>query len=390
MRRFLLLAILLCPAVLAVAQDYSRTGPRRVAQSEVTIARTNGTTFSALLFVPTDASGPFPAISFGHGFLAPPSLYAGTMRHLASWGYVVIATKSAGELFPDHQTYADDLRLCLYWLEAQNSVPGGPLNGRIAPRWGVSGHSMGGGAGILAAADDPQIAAVAMMAPAETRPSAVAAIAHVAVPVCLIAGSEDTFTPPPRHARKMYDAANAPRVYPLIHGGFHCGFVDVPLPESVCDSGSLPRTEQLPIARGLLTAFFELYLKDDVRAWSNIWGPVGDFNRKIAIDRDAGFSLAPLHQRQRVRAGEVAAFTMRLDNRGDEPVAFRFEASGTAVLDALQPSLTAPIPPGAATTATVRLTLPAGRAPRAFGLISAYPDGEPQTRDYGILELERR
>lgn len=394
MKRLFLLIV--CAATFASAQDYARPGPYRVAQTEVTVARTNGTTFGALLFVPSSGTAvdrrgaPYPAISFGHGFLAPPALYAGTMRHLASWGYVVIATKSGGELFPSHQDYADDLRFCLYWLEAQNATPGGFLQGAVAPAWGVSGHSMGGGASLLAAADDPQIAAVANMAPAETRPSAVAATTRIAAPVCLIAGSDDTFTPPPRHARRMYDVANAPRVYPLILGGFHCGFVDVPLPDSLCDSGAMTREDQLPRARRLLTAFFELYLKGDVAAWAHIWGPAADFDREIAIDRDPGFLLDPLLQRQAIKAGQTASFPLRLTHLGDSPQAYRFEASGNVTGLQVSPPVTAPLAPGAVTTLTVRVSLPPGRAPRTFTILSAHPDGDARTRDYGILGLERR
>ena len=40
-----------------------------------------------------------------------------------------------------------------------------------------------------------------------------------------------------------------------------------------CDNGSLPRETQLALTRGLLTAFFNLYLKDDQAVWRDVWGP---------------------------------------------------------------------------------------------------------------------
>ena len=129
---------------------------------------------------------------------------------------------------------------------------------------------MGGGASILATQRDTRIRALANMAAAETNPSAIAAIAGVFVPVCLIAGDEDSIVPPSGHTIPMYDNALAPRRLPLLDGGWHCGFLDSSF--FGCDSGSLPRATQLALTRGLLTGFFNLYLKNDQAVWRPVWG----------------------------------------------------------------------------------------------------------------------
>jgi dienelactone hydrolase len=68
------------------------------------------------------------------------------------------------------------MRHCLTYLEEQNADPASWLFGQVATaQFGVSGHSMGGGASILAAAADARIKAVANLAAAETNPSAIQA-----------------------------------------------------------------------------------------------------------------------------------------------------------------------------------------------------------------------
>lgn len=102
--------------------EYSSPGPYRAGRRRVTIVRPNGSSFSAQLYYPATATGdgtpydgsgaPYPAISFGHGFLQPPERYRSTLEHLASWGYFVIATESGLELFPNHQVSSDSAQLC--------------------------------------------------------------------------------------------------------------------------------------------------------------------------------------------------------------------------------------------------------------------------------------
>lgn len=392
-----LLAVLACALLSPAApgQDFSRPGPFQVAQREVTVARTNSTGLGALLFYPAEGStssalpdrraAPCPVISFGHGYLAPPSLYAGTMRHLASWGFVVIAAQSGLEWFPNHKDYADDLRLCLRWAGRMSSEPGGVWHGFFSTnRWGVSGHSMGGGAGILAAADDPAIRAVANLAAAETRPSAIAAVARIRAPVCLIAGGQDAIAPTDRHAGAIYDRAVAPRLLPVIRGGSHCGFVDVPLPALLCDEGSLPRPAQLAQSRALLTAFFRLYLRDEVKAWPLVWGPPLALNLLIQLESDPGFSLDPPLWSRNIRPGESATYHLTLANTGPAPARYLFEASGNVAGLAISPGQTGLLQPGATVSVSVSAALPPNQH-HAFTVISVRPDDDPRTRDSVVL-----
>ncbi|MCS7300748.1 MAG: hypothetical protein NZ556_04245, partial [Fimbriimonadales bacterium] len=145
--------------------NYAAPGLYRAGRRRVTVHRPNNTTFNAQLYYPATATGdntpydgsgaPYPAISFGHGFLQPPERYRSILEHLATWGYFVIATESGLELFPNHRAYSEDMRFCLIYLEQQNADASSSLFGQVATeRFGISGHSMGGGASILAAAAD--------------------------------------------------------------------------------------------------------------------------------------------------------------------------------------------------------------------------------------------
>lgn len=275
------------PAARAAAGlPYAEPGPHAAGWRRVQVSPASGPAFAALVFYPALAAGegaaldragaPYPAIAFGHGFFQEPQRYAGLLEHLAGWGLVVIATESQSGLSPDHAQFAADLSASLTYLEAANADGGSWLEDALRiDRFGASGHSMGGGASILATAADRRIRALANLAAAETRPSALAAMPQVAVPVQLVVGSEDGIVAP-ASTQKLYQAARPPRLFSTILGGSHCGFQTNPFPIG-CDRGSLPVAEQLALTKQLLTAFFLYYLADS-GDWEAVWGgpPGGD------------------------------------------------------------------------------------------------------------------
>jgi dienelactone hydrolase len=274
----------------ARAQDYALPGPYPASTRTVTVTRANATTFTARLSYPAAAPGanqPFsplapagPIISFGHGFVQTTGTYASTLDHLATWGFIVIASDSEGGLAPNHQNFANDLRTCVTWLEQQHALPASFLFGKVdARRVGLSGHSMGAGASILAGASgDTRIDAIANLAAANTNPSSITASSSLRVPLSLISGSSDTIVPVASNGQLMFDAssaAGAPSQLPLITGGFHCGFQDSSFPFG-CDSSSLPRATQLSLTRRLLTEFFQFHLSREPATrrslFPRVWG----------------------------------------------------------------------------------------------------------------------
>jgi len=205
------------------------------------------------------APGRFPAIVFGHGYQASVELYDSTLGDLASRGFIVVAPRSGGELFPDHAQFAADFSLTLDWLEAQDRMTGSWLFGTIEEgMYGASGHSMGGGVSLLAAERDPRFDTVAVLAAAPTNPDLVPGLAELAVPVLFVSGSQDGIAPFATDQRPMIEALTTGTVkVVLIEGGWHCGFLDSdPFLGLGCDSGSVDRATQLAITRRALADWF--------------------------------------------------------------------------------------------------------------------------------------
>ena len=111
------------------------------------------------------------------------------MRYLASWGIIVVAPNTHRSLFSSHQGLALDLSRALRMV-AYGELGGGRVRGDLR-RLGVLGHSIGGGAAMLAAAKDDQIRAVVTVTAAETKPSAVEAAGQVYVPSLHLIGAKD-------------------------------------------------------------------------------------------------------------------------------------------------------------------------------------------------------
>jgi dienelactone hydrolase len=388
-----LAAWLVAPSALA---DLSAPGAFKAGTASVTVTRPDGSTFAATLHYPAtleavnaplDGSGaPYPGIVFGHGFVQPVTQYASTLKHLATHGFFVIASQSEGGLFPNHANFAKDLRASIDWLEAQNSLLSSPYLGAIdVDRLGASGHSMGGGASILATKDDFRIDALATLAAADTNPSSIAAMSAIGVPVRLIAGSDDTIVPPDSSTVPMFGNADAPRQMLTIEGGFHCGFTDASF--LFCDSGGITRAEQLAITRRLLTEFFLLHLRGEQSWWSTVWGPatppssetllVSDPGATIAIDPDVLSSVPG------VRSSAIVTVT----NTGPLPTSFTLlsePAEGWSL--SFSPAST-PVLANGESAITTLTAVPSGAADTVDAIVSARRDIDESTRAWTTLEL---
>lgn len=383
---------------LSLGGGFSARGPFGAGWRRVEVERADGETFTALLHYPAledgadatldRAGAPYPVIAFGHGFAQTPDRYDGTLRHLASHGYLVVAPESFSGILPapDHSAFADDLLRSLSWLEEVSAgAPGGPtdLVGVVdVGVYGLSGHSMGGGASLLATARDARIRAVAPLAPAETRPSAVAAMAEVRVPVALIAGSEDAITPLDEHQRPMFVAGLDPRLLLVVRGGSHCGFQDKPFPLA-CDRGSMAPEDQLALTRWILTAFFELHLRGRDDVWPVVWGTEMLEAPELDVIAEPGLEVWHLPA-----TGDPGSAMLR--NTGPEPA--RFDLSVEPAGTGMRPSVssTPRLDPGEAfgfgLVNDPELTRPLGGFIRP--LLVARSDRHPRVRAY--VELPAR
>lgn len=379
------------------AIDLSTPGRFQAGFRTVTVTRTNSTTFTARIYYPATTAGqnavfdnaaaPAPAVTFGHGFLQAVTNYNSTLEHLATHGFIVIASESEGSLFPSHQNFANDLRQTLTFLEQQNALSSSFLFGKVnTNRFGASGHSMGGGASILATAADTRIKALANLAAAETNPSATAVMTNINVPVSLISGSEDTIVPPPQNGQLMFNSAGAPKILPIIAGAFHCGFIDAQ--GLGCDSGTLSRASQLAFTRQLLTEFFNLYLKQDASLSKQIWKPAA--NPAIQYQINSGIEINPAAQNCFSPVLGVSIFCpVTVTNRGRTALNFNFNFVPRRVFVRLAPNVMPVLQPNESATINFVINrswkIPAAAGNLEFSVVNS---ADNLTANFGNLALK--
>jgi dienelactone hydrolase len=263
---------------------YTDTGAYASGWRDIQVARRDGSVFDARVFFPATRAGadapiasagsPLPVIAFGHGYMQRVDSYAPLLRHLASRGFVVVAPRSfETNPFPSHSQFAGDLNAGLSAMTAQQTDSASPFFNHLdVSHFGVMGHSMGGGAALLAASNDARISAVSVWAVVDTNPSAVEAVSHDTRPMQWIAGSADGIVPADQRELWRRVTSPAPIQVPVIAGGAHCGFQSYSAFALFCDRGSLPKANQVRITQQLLTDWFSLYLRDDGSRWEAVWG----------------------------------------------------------------------------------------------------------------------
>ncbi len=395
-----LVALLSVAALVFAARaqpEMSQPGPYLAGWRQVTITRPSGTAFTARLFYPGQTAGPnaaldaggspYPAVSFGHGFFQAVSTYQSTLEHLATHGYIVIATDSEGGLAPSHANLATDLSLSLTYLEQQHAAAGSFLYGRVnTARTAVGGHSMGGGAAILAAASDARIDAVFGLAAADTNPSSIAGIANVRVPVRLIAGSSETIVSATGTTQPMYANARSPRQYPLLAGGYHCGFQDSSFPIG-CDTGTMSRGDQLAWTRRLLTEWCNLYLRGDEASWPWVWGASATGESRITLTRDAGLTIVAGSPTASGLLGRSAVVRVTVRNVSAPTQAFAVLSSG-AWPGVASPAVTGMLAAGESGDVDVSIGIPQGTRPVSEVItLSARSELDGGTRAFVVVAV---
>ncbi len=204
---------------------------------------------------PIDICGDkYPVVSIGHGFTIGAANYQYLATSLARVGVVSVLPTTEAGLSPNHAQFAADLQF------AARAVIADPffVGTHSAQRFYV-GHSMGGGAAVLAAAADRNAAGLILFAPAQTNPSASAAAARVRTTTQIILGSRDCVTPRAAHAQPIYDALSPRIIHTIqeIEGGSHCQFAAASatcqLGELSCaGAASIPEYQQQSYALNLL------------------------------------------------------------------------------------------------------------------------------------------
>ena len=163
----------------------------------------------------------FPLIAFAHGWILPVSTYATLRDDLVSQGWIMAFPTTESGLFPNHLDFALDLEFVAHGVLAENYQNGSELFGQVLQYSVLMGHSMGGGASVLAAANTSCDALVTLAA-AETDPSAIASATQVTIPSLTLAGGSDVITPPDQHQVPIFqNLASTYKSYVSFNGVGH-------------------------------------------------------------------------------------------------------------------------------------------------------------------------
>lgn len=214
------------------------------------------------------ATGSFPLVIFGHGFLMQAAVYNNIWEELVPKGYVCVFLTTEGGISPNHGEMGTDFIFIKNSLQTDASTNSNSVfYQRLTTTSAYMGHSMGGGASYLAAQNDPDVTALVGLAPAVTNPSSINAAAQVNKPTLIFSGSADAVTPPETAHIPIYDSLKSScKVFVSITGGGHCYFANA---GSVCEFGeaggnfSISREEQQTITNSLLTPWLNYWIKGD-------------------------------------------------------------------------------------------------------------------------------
>lgn len=221
------------------------------------------------------ASGNFPVIVFGHGFLMSWESYENFWTELVPNGYVICFPTTEMTFTPSHENFGLDLKFAATQMQNENNDNSSLFFNSLAPKTGLLGHSMGGGASFLAAENNSIISTLVTFAAAETNPSAISASQNITVPTLIYSGDDDCVTPPDENQTLMYNelASNCKTHISIINGG-HCYFADdnfnCALGESFCNPTlDITREEQQLITFNFLKLWLDYSLYDDLNSFND-------------------------------------------------------------------------------------------------------------------------
>jgi len=214
------------------------------------------------------ATGVFPIISFGHGFVMIWSAYQNFWEDLVAQGYIVAFPTTEGGFAPAHANFGADLKFLIAEIQTNGAGADVPVSS-VGSTSAIMGHSMGGGSSFLAAENNSGITTMVSFAAANTNPSSITAAQQVSVPTLIFSGTNDCVTPPAAQQDLIYDAtAAAYKTQVYITGGGHCYFAEnnfnCAFGELTCSpSPTITRGEQHAATSDFLSLWLAYYLKGE-------------------------------------------------------------------------------------------------------------------------------
>jgi len=256
------------PAITGV--DPAGDGEYAVTMTTATIpGRTQGRQLAATVFAPASGPTPRPLVIVSPGFQMPRSQYVSYAHHLATWGFVAIATDYAESgFFIDHPRIAADVPAVIDWALAQNALA---IDGdRIA----TAGHSLGGKISVFAATLDPRIKAVVGWDPVDSNNPSVAPekMSGLAAAIAVVgettngSGGGMPCAPAADNFAAFYAAASTPALAMTVVGADHMDWVDDGSCSvcGFCSPGNADREVVRTVTRRLDVAWLRRRLLGDV------------------------------------------------------------------------------------------------------------------------------
>jgi dienelactone hydrolase len=227
------------------AADPAAAGPFATVTENNVGPATNGVAFT--MFRPQNFSPTLchPLVTWGNGTGSTPSLYRVVLNHLASHGFVVIASNSMNV----GQGNPPPMLAGVTWVLEQNDDPASPLYKRIdATHIGATGHSQGGFATSTASGDQRITASAPLCGASQQR--------NLRGPAWLFCGGADTVVPCSTVQSAFNSITTQPAMFARLIAADHANWVTF--------RGTTPS-----VAETAMTAWMRVQLMGDtaLRSW---------------------------------------------------------------------------------------------------------------------------
>ncbi len=177
------------------------------------------------------ASGQFPVVIFGHGFVMTYDNYDNIYNDLASKGYIVALPRTEGSFSPNHLDFGKDLSFLSSEVLNLNSTASPSIvtlfNTKVIQKSALGGHSMGGGCSFIGAQNNNTITCLFNMAAATSNTAGISSLAGaslVTVPTLVFSGQKDCVADTIVQNSHYGSLASSKKFHVIIKDVTHCDF----------------------------------------------------------------------------------------------------------------------------------------------------------------------
>lgn len=177
------------------------------------------------------ASGQFPVVVIGHGFVMTYDNYDNIYNQLASLGFIVALPRTEGGFSPNHLEFAKDITLLADLVKQLNTLNTPTniaiFNGKVKQSVAIGGHSMGAGCSMVAAQNNSTITALFNMATATSNTAGVSSLAGanlVTVPTLIFSGEKDCVADTVVQNNHYNNLAAVNKFHVILKALTHCDF----------------------------------------------------------------------------------------------------------------------------------------------------------------------